>query len=295
VACYVVVSRTSFVPLYARAAARPKRALSDKQRVALEKATAARQALRTCTGCVRVVGSKYRLLDVGEEGRLCLSCYAAFEQRKRQPRLYTWAHNTLAASLPPLRVLDTEMTGLSSAAEVVEVAVLDQDGAVLLNTRIRPQGRLTPGAAALTGLTDAELATAPRLPEVWQQLADILSGTRIVAYNADVDRLMLGQTAARYKLKLPPAQWLCLMEACTVMSVDGETWLSLATVASELGAPLPSHRALGDAQTALHVLRLLAERHHHAARSPDLDPDPHEETQHAPGDVYFPQQREHTF
>ena len=70
-------------------------------------------------------------------------------------------------------ILDTETTGLGDDAEVVELAVIDCAGAVLLDTLVRPSGPVPAEAAAIHGITDAMAANAledictrsnPRLP-----------------------------------------------------------------------------------------------------------------------------------
>lgn len=64
-------------------------------------------------------------------------------------------------------ILDTETTGLgddAEVAEVVELAVIDCAGAVLLDTLVRPSGRVPAEAAAIYGITDAMLADLARAP-----------------------------------------------------------------------------------------------------------------------------------
>jgi DNA polymerase III epsilon subunit-like protein len=88
----------------------------------------------------------------------------------------------------------------------------------------------------------------------------LLSGARVIAYNADFDRQMLAQAAERYGLRLPACRWYCLMEACSVFDapVDGR-WLSLSAVCAELEAQnAPAHRASADALSALAVVQTVA-------------------------------------
>src|SRR5258706_6039640 len=63
VACYAAFTRQTFVYLYDRALAHPKRALSEKQQAALAATTQALQTSRTCQACNRLVQSKRKLLD----------------------------------------------------------------------------------------------------------------------------------------------------------------------------------------------------------------------------------------
>jgi DNA polymerase III subunit epsilon len=263
VACYAACSRKTFVYLYDRALAHPKRALSDKQQAALATTTQALQASRACQGCNRLVQSKRKLLDAGAAGHLCLECYLAWEHEQDLLAIYTTAAAWLADDANgtrPLRVLDTETTGLGEDAEIVELAIVDAAGVTMLHSLVRPSSAIEPDAAAVHGLSAADRTGAPTLTDLWPQVQGAIRGTRILAYNAEFDRRLLAQSAARYGLKRPACRWDCLMELCAALSDDGEHWLSLEAMCWELGVASGGHRALGDARAALDVLRALAQR-----------------------------------
>ena len=75
-------------------------------------------------------------------------------------------------------ILDTETTGLGDDAEVVELAVIDCAGAVLLDTLVRPSGPVPAEAAAIHGITDAMLADAPTWSEIHARFCDLVEGPR---------------------------------------------------------------------------------------------------------------------
>ena len=85
--------------------------------------------------------------------------------------------------------LDTETTGLTTQDQIIEIAIVDQIGKVLLNTLINP-GRvpINPHAEAAHGITASMLRGAPSLADLWPQIRSILSGNRVVIYNAKFDR-----------------------------------------------------------------------------------------------------------
>lgn len=147
-------------------------------------------------------------------------------------------------------VLDTETTGLNGV--IIEVAVVDAyDGRVLLDTLVHPEGLgVEPGARAVHGITDAELADAPTWQQVLPDLLAAIGDRRILAYNADFDRRAVATTHANAGLDtadLPGAErWECLMEALSTWYRIGR-WLPLGG----------GHRARADAQAALNVLRTL--------------------------------------
>jgi DNA polymerase III epsilon subunit-like protein len=148
-------------------------------------------------------------------------------------------------------ICDFETTDLGGVG--IEVAVVDAaTGAVLLDTLISPDGiPVEAEARAVHGITDAELAGAPRWREVAPRFLDAVHGKKILAYNASFDSSTTAITHAHAGLpdaQLPPGgQWWCLMEALRVWRRVGR-W-------SRLGG---GHRALGDAQAARQVLQLLA-------------------------------------
>jgi DNA polymerase III epsilon subunit-like protein len=148
-------------------------------------------------------------------------------------------------------VIDTETTGLSGV--VVEIAVIDAaTGQVLLDTLVSPDGvPVEDGARAIHGISDAELAAAPRWADVVPGFLAAVGGRRILAYNATFDCGRIAATHAHAGLDatwLPsPHRWDCLMEARS-------TWLRIGRWVP-LGG---SHRARGDAEAARQVLRHLA-------------------------------------
>jgi DNA polymerase III epsilon subunit-like protein len=173
-------------------------------------------------------------------------------------------------------VLDLETDGLGKAAQVLEVAVVDQDGVPLFASLIRPVAMTcldgiddcaAHDSRSIHGITAQMLANAPTLPDVWPRLVTVLTEpeTRpLTAFNADFDLRIIRTAAAREGVQVPALQGLCLMKLSTAyyahdyfLSLDEAG--TLAGVAR--GVPEPAHRALGDARyTARMVqrLRLLA-------------------------------------
>ena len=144
-------------------------------------------------------------------------------------------------------VLDTETTGLDGAS-LVEIAVRDAaDGRVLLDTLVQPGAPVTERARGIHGITDDELAGAPTLTEVWDQVLTVTRGRTVVAYNAQFDDDVIRRHAQRDGLSLEhlqtPGTWACLMNA---RSDWLRTWSSL---------PLNgAHRAAGDCAAAVELL-----------------------------------------
>ncbi|WP_103529788.1 3'-5' exonuclease [Streptomyces sp. SM12] len=157
-------------------------------------------------------------------------------------------------------VVDTETTSLDGA--VIELAVVDPaTGERLVDTLIRPPDgvRITPGAEAVHGITNGQVADAPTLDKVWHQLRDLADGRVLLAYNADFDRGRLLSHAQH--LGLPTrglGPWECLMELRANWH-GTTTWDRLGTTYHRR-ADGPPHRAAADAHAAARLLADLATR-----------------------------------
>lgn len=85
--------------------------------------------------------------------------------------------------------LDTETTGLNpDHDEVLEIAIIDDQGTVLLNTLVRPvKNTEWPIAQAINGISPDMVANAPTLEELAAQIAAAFKDARAVMYNAAFD------------------------------------------------------------------------------------------------------------
>lgn len=170
-------------------------------------------------------------------------------------------------------ILDTETTGLGDDAEVVELAVIDCAGAVLLDTLVRPSGPVPAEAAAIHGITDAMLAEAPTWSELHARFCDLVEGRQVVIYNHQFDVRVINQTARRYGLQAPQGfdQVLdrgpihCAMQAYAEFRGEWNAekgryrWQKLSTAAQQQGVTVTNaHRALGDCLMTLGVVRAMA-------------------------------------
>lgn len=165
-------------------------------------------------------------------------------------------HETARAWIedPTTVLLDTETTSLDGWP--IEVAVIDTSGAVLLDTLASGPVPVTDDARAVHGISDEELADAPSIDRVLADLAGVLLGRRVLAYNARFDYEVLCRAYATTVHALPLwGDWGCVMHleswACGEYATDGRV------KAKALDAV--EHRALGDCRAALAVLARLSE------------------------------------
>jgi len=163
--------------------------------------------------------------------------------------------------------LDTETTGLDPWSEIVEIAVLEQDGSVLINTLVRPVAPIPADATRVHGITNAMAAGAPGWKEVWPGVAAALQGRLVAIYNMDYDRRLLRQTHRQNGMRWtsPKAEFMCIMEVYAQFHGQwsprrgGYRYLRLEEAGRQCQLVQPnSHRAREDAALARAVLVYMA-------------------------------------
>ncbi|EDV1310788.1 3'-5' exonuclease [Salmonella enterica subsp. enterica] len=117
--------------------------------------------------------------------------------------------------------LDTETTGLDDQAQIIELAISDSQGTILLETKLRPSVSIDPEAEDVHGLTIEFLANAPTWPEVSDQVRKILCGRALVIFNADFDTRMFRQTATAYG---EPVEWVSELKTHCAMYLAADAF-----------------------------------------------------------------------
>ena len=156
--------------------------------------------------------------------------------------------------------VDTETTGLyrNDGDDLVEVAVVDDDGGVRLSTLVHPGRPIPACATAIHGITHEMVAEAPPADEVRRIVSDLCAGRRVVIYNANFDRQFLDLSKAA-------SINCCMLRFAKYYGEWNEyygnyRWQKLGTAALETGFRWPesgAHRALADALACRHVWRWL--------------------------------------
>jgi len=113
----------------------------------------------------------------------------------------------------PVAIVDLETTGLSAGAHrVVEVSVIridpGQPPRLVLDTLVNPQRRVT--ATEIHGITDEDVADAPRFGDIAGHLVRSLYGCVLAAYNVYFDLPFLQYELSRVGLQ-SVVPHLCLM------------------------------------------------------------------------------------
>lgn len=165
--------------------------------------------------------------------------------------------------------LDTETTGLEGNDQVVEIAIVDEDGSVLFESYCRPTVPVDPGAQAVHGIGPEVLAGAPTWPEISAQVREVLEGNTVVIFNASFDTRMLYQTAKATE-GLDDLDWIINLDTRCAMYRAAEVYgatnrygtISLVNAAYRAGIQFQgrAHSAAGDAATTALLWRTMSNR-----------------------------------
>ncbi|NLM96009.1 MAG: 3'-5' exonuclease [Halanaerobiaceae bacterium] len=166
-----------------------------------------------------------------------MSRESAIEKRKR------WLENKQKYCL-----VDTETTGLGNNDRVVEIAIIDLDGKVLLNTLVNPGISIPPEAERIHGISDSMVKDAPSIGSVGEKIRENLNDRIMIAYNAEFDARMIRQT---FNIDV---NYECLMY--NVMDFhNSDRYMSLEKATAHLRKEDQEHRALGDCYLCLKLIK----------------------------------------
>jgi DNA polymerase-3 subunit epsilon len=174
-----------------------------------------------------------------------------------------WAQNLIAHRF---FVLDTETTGLGPADEIVQIAILDENGVSAMNQLIKPTIPIPPVASAVHGIGDMDVRAAPSFKDIYIQLSMLLAGQVVIAYNMEFDWRMLQQTASRYRLPtMRIGKRDCAMKqyarfkGARHSSGRNYVWHKLGVAVAQEGLQVRrAHDALDDARMTLALIQKMA-------------------------------------
>ncbi|MCC7451680.1 MAG: 3'-5' exonuclease [Anaerolineae bacterium] len=166
-------------------------------------------------------------------------------------------------------VLDTETTGLGSDAEIVQLAIIDNRGKVLLDTLLKPTKPIPPDATRIHGITNGQVVAAPSLVMVYPRILNILQGRDVIIYNAEYDRRLLHQSSRAHGLNVlwdsVVSGWTCAMLAYAEHHGEWNPyyhsykWQKLGAACQQQGIRVvDAHSALADCRMTLALVRRLA-------------------------------------
>ena len=170
----------------------------------------------------------------------------------------------------PTVFLDVETTGFDDTDEIIEIAILDEDGQVLFKSLVKPSISIPADATKIHGLTNKDVERMPTLKELEPEIVRALRSKHVVTYGGLDVKLLPNPIKSEIKVHTN-----CIKDFAEYYGQwddDHESYrwqeLSLATEAAghkwgkgEEGR----HRALGDALALRTVWQFL--RSHAGART----------------------------
>jgi DNA polymerase-3 subunit epsilon len=162
-------------------------------------------------------------------------------------------------------VLDVETTGASPTEDCITEfgAVKYRGGECLgtLQTLVNPGRGIPPMITMLTGITEAMVAPAPRIDDIWPTLAEFVGGAVIVGHNVRFDLAFLAGAARTARSAALGNRWVDTCALARRLIRDEVRDCRLGTLAAHLRLPnRPTHRALDDAKATADLLHALLER-----------------------------------
>ncbi len=188
-------------------------------------------------------------------------------------------------SLDKVVILDTETTGLGKQAEICEIAMIDGNGKVLLNTLVKPTHQIPKEATAIHNITNKMVADAPSWSDIHSQFCKIIKGKNLHIYNAEYDIRLIKQT-----IVAQDQDWfkqckedehmsaMILRAGCIMLKYAkykgdpskhhvGYKRHKLKNAARQCNIPSgKTHRALADCKIALGILQYMQNAHGYTAK-----------------------------
>jgi DNA polymerase III subunit epsilon len=151
-------------------------------------------------------------------------------------------------------ILDTETTGLDHP-EVIELAIIDIQGSMVINQRFRPKAWIEPGATKIHGITNEMLNNCPEWSLIADRLSTILKECTVLIYNAPYDNAAICNSYNAYGVYYPGFNSECVMQMYSQFIGDWNEhrgnyrWQKL---------PSGDHSAIGDCLATLEVIKAMA-------------------------------------
>ena len=91
-------------------------------------------------------------------------------------------------------IVDTETTGLTMTDEIVEIACIDINGCVLLESLVKPTCPIGKRAEQTHGITISDLGNAPSMDTLAPELKKVIQDRIVLSYHFDFDSRLVKQS-----------------------------------------------------------------------------------------------------
>jgi DNA polymerase-3 subunit epsilon len=152
---------------------------------------------------------------------------------------------------------------------IVEIAVIDADGEILVDSLVKAVGRISPDATRIHGISEAMVLDAPRWTDVWSMVEAVIENRVVGIYNAEFDLRLIKQTHQRNWMRWnnpEGTQFFCIMKLYAQFYGERHPrygsyrWHSLDAAGRKSGLSLSNtHRAKDDTLLTRALLHYIAE------------------------------------
>lgn len=187
---------------------------------------------------------------------MCSTSFASGPKEKLRPAPVLDGIRSERISETPVAIIDFETTGLSAGTDrVIEVSIVRIDPSktpsLVLDTLVNPERPVT--ATEIHGITDSDVADAPRFEDVVGEIVAATSGCVIAAYNAYFDMKFLEFELNRVGVTHQPP-YFCLMYLRTMLGLGPRCKLNEACQSFDIEIE-SAHRASDDALAAAELFQ----------------------------------------
>lgn len=119
-------------------------------------------------------------------------------------------------------ILDTETTGLYHGSEIVQIAILDFMGDILLDTLVQPKNVIPVDAMNIHGITNEMVKGQPTWPDIRETVYELIKSRDVIVYNADYDLSML--QSCDYVYGMNDIGWQNITRWHCAMKMYAEFW-----------------------------------------------------------------------
>ncbi len=178
----------------------------------------------------------------------------------------TMLYNTKQLYTPALEIyefnerallIDTETIGAGAGVEIIEIAIGDTAGNLVYDSLVQPVFNRLPPPSKHKRFDKSELANAPYWTDIWTDIAALIDGKLLVAYNASFDRRALAATCSRYRQTSQERGWRCAMQLIK-KATNMKRSLTLNEACACYGLSGGTHRAGADVQATWRLLNAVA-------------------------------------
>jgi DNA polymerase-3 subunit epsilon len=157
-------------------------------------------------------------------------------------------------------IIDIETTGGSPVTEkLTEIAIIVYDGQKVIEeyaTLINPEKKIPYYISALTGITNAMVADAPKFYEIARKIVEITENCIFVAHNVAFDYQFIRNEYKRLGYEYSREK-LCTVQLSRKL-IPGLPSYSLGKLCKQIGIEIKDrHRASGDADATLKLFEIL--------------------------------------